>query len=117
MLYLCSMVIYRDISSRQEDFLALCMSHHVKRLYAFGSSVSERFDEKNSDIDLFIELEEENPIERGEKLISLWDGLEIFFQRKVDLLTNASLRNPYLKKNIDATKVLIYDGSRQKVLV
>ena len=111
------MIIFRDISNRQEDFLSLCINHHVRRLYAFGSGVSGTFDEKSSDIDLLIELEEEDPIERGEKLISIWDNLENFFQRKVDLLTNTSLRNPYLKKNIDATKVLIYDGSRQKVLV
>jgi predicted nucleotidyltransferase len=103
------MRIFTDISNRQNDFLSLCTHHHVRRLYAFGSSVSERFDEKSSDIDLLIELEEEDPVERGEKLISIWDSLEIFFQRKVDLLTNTSLRNPYLKRNIDSTKVLIYN--------
>jgi len=103
------MRIFTDISNRQNDFLSLCTHHHVRTLYAFGSSVSERFDEKSSDIDLLIELEEEDPVERGEKLISIWDSLEIFFQRKVDLLTNTSLRNPYLKRNIDSTKVLIYN--------
>jgi len=33
----------------------------------------------------------------------------------VDLLTDYSIRNPYLRKSIDATKVLIYDGTRLKI--
>jgi hypothetical protein len=56
-------------------------------------------------------------VERGEKLISLWDAFEHFFKRKVDLLTNSSIHKPYIRKSIDATKVLIYDGTSQKVLV
>ena len=53
----------------------------------------------------------------GEKLISLWDTFERFFNRKVDLLTDSSIHNPFLRKSIDATKILIYDGAGQKVLV
>ena len=48
--------------------------------------------------------------------MSIWDQLETFFQRKVDLLTDSSIRNPILRKNINQTKVLLYDGSGQKVL-
>ncbi|NCT10104.1 MAG: DNA polymerase subunit beta [Flavobacteriia bacterium] len=97
------------------DFLTLCKTHHVKNLYAFGSSVTDKFDEKNSDIDLLIEIDEEDPIERGEILMNIWDKLEHFFQRKVDLLTYSSLKNPILKKNIDETKILIYNGTIQKI--
>ena len=39
------------------------------------------------------------------------------FNRKVDLLTDSSIRNPFLRKSIDTTKILIYDGAGQKVLV
>jgi len=46
--------------------------------------------------------------------MSLWDNLERFFDKKVDLFTSSSIINPYLKKNIDSTKILIYDGKRQK---
>jgi len=64
-----------------------------------------------------VAIDDADPVERGEKLISLWDTFEIFFKRKVDLLTETSIHNPYLRKSIDSTKVLIYDGARQKVLV
>ncbi len=104
-----------SITFKMTDFLSLCKSHKVKHLYAFGSSVTDHFDEDTSDIDLLIEIDTEDPIERGEHLMSIWDKFEQLFQRKVDLLTNGSIRNPILKKNIDATKVLIYDGKEQKV--
>jgi len=82
----------------------LCQLHKVKYLYAFGSSVTDRFDYDKSDIDLLVEIDDTDPIERGEKLISLWDTFESFFHGKVDLLTDSSIRNPYLRKSIDSTK-------------
>lgn len=103
------------INSRVADFLSLCKTHNVKTLYAFGSSITTNFDEKNSDIDLLIELNEPDPINRGEKLLSIWNQFELFFQRKVDLLTVSSIKNPILRENIDSTKILIYDGKEQKI--
>ena len=58
-----------------------------------------------------------DPIENGETLISLWDGMESFFKRKVDMLTEKSIKNPYLKKNIESSKMLIYDGQTGKILI
>jgi predicted nucleotidyltransferase len=107
------MIIKDEILKKQKDFTLLCKSHKVKYLYAFGSSVTERFDVNKSDIDLLVEIDSEDPIDRGEKLLSLWDLFEVFFMRKVDLLTDSSIRNPFLRKSIDSTKVLIYDGSGQ----
>jgi uncharacterized protein len=111
-------VIIRDeILRNQKDFTILCKNHNVKYLYAFGSSVTDRFDVNKSDIDLLVEIDSKDPIDRGEKLLALWHLFEIFFRRKVDLLTDSSIRNPFLRKSIDSTKVLIYDGSGQKILI
>lgn len=111
------MFVKDEISNRPNVFTTLCEDHKVKYLYAFGSSVTDKFDFENSDIDLLVEIDDNDPIERGEKLISLWDLFESFFHRKVDLLTDSSIRNPFLRKSIDSSKVLIYDGSGQKVLI
>ncbi|HSN47925.1 MAG TPA: nucleotidyltransferase domain-containing protein, partial [Flavobacterium sp.] len=67
------MMIKDEISSRSNDFMVLCHNHKVKYLYAFGSSVTDHFDKEKSDIDLLVEIDDPDPIERGEKLISLWD--------------------------------------------
>lgn len=99
------------------EFLSLCETYNVKNLYAFGSSVTAKFREESSDIDLLIDIDNDDPIERGENLMAIWDKLEQFFQRKVDLLTNTSIRNPVLRNSIDATKVLIYDREDQKIFI
>jgi predicted nucleotidyltransferase len=111
------MIIKDEILKNLSDFTVLCKDHKVKYLYAFGSSVTDRFDVNKSDIDLLVEIDSKDPIDRGENLLALCDLFEIFFRRKVDLLTDSSIRNPFLRKSIDATKVLIYDGSGQKILI
>ncbi len=111
------MFIKEEIANRTADFKAVCRNHSVKQLYAFGSAVTDSFNTEKSDVDLLVEIDESNPLDRGEKLISLWDAFEDFFHRKVDLLTNASLKNPYLIKSIEATKVLIYDRKGEKIFV
>ena len=105
------------IKSRPYEFESLCKNHNVKTLYAFGSSINDNFKEESSDIDLLVELNTEDPILRGEMLLNIWDKLEAFFQRKVDLITYNAIKNPILKKSINATKIIIYDGKELKVSV
>jgi len=82
----------------------------MKDLFAFGSSVTDKFYDESSDIDLLVEVDEPDPVERGEKLMSFWDNKKLFFGRKVDLLTDSSIPNPILCKSIDRTKVLLFHG-------
>jgi predicted nucleotidyltransferase len=98
------------IKNRLSELNKICKSLDVSRLYVFGSLSTDSFDENKSDIDLIVELNEKDPIEKGEKLIILWDKFEELFGRKVDLLSRAQVRNPYLQKGIDATKQLIYEA-------
>ncbi|MGE0773236.1 MAG: nucleotidyltransferase family protein [Cyclobacteriaceae bacterium] len=105
------------IKDKYNDFINLCRQHRVSKIYAFGSSITDHFDPVKSDIDVIVDLDIEDPIEYGETLLLLWDNLEIFFERKVDLLTEDSIHNPYLRKSIEATKKLIYDGQGEKVFV
>lgn len=113
--YLRVIKMKESIQTRLGDFLTLCKSHIVKNIYVFGSAVTENFNDESSDIDLLIEIDNDNPIERGENLMDIWDKLEVFFQRKVDLVTISSIKNPILRKNIDTTKILLYDGKEHKV--
>jgi predicted nucleotidyltransferase len=109
------MHLKETIKNNSVEFLSLCKSHDVKTLYAFGSSITNNFNEESSDIDLLVEIDTKDPMKRGENLIDLWDKFERIFKRKVDLLTNSSIKNPILRKNIDASKILIYDGKEHKV--
>lgn len=111
------MFIKDEISKRLNAFVALCKEHQIRYLYAFGSSTNNIFNSEKSDIDLLVEIDEPDPVERGEKLISLWDTFELFFKIKVDLLTENSIKNTYLRKSINKTKILIYDGRTKKIPV
>jgi predicted nucleotidyltransferase len=64
-----------------------------------------------------IETEDIMPDEKGENLLALWDDLETLFNRKVDLLTENSLRSPFLKKEIEQTRKLIYDGQSRQIFI
>jgi predicted nucleotidyltransferase len=98
--------------------MQLCEKNKVvKKLYFFGSALTSRFDSASSDIDVLIETEDIMPDEKGENLIALWDDLETLFNRKVDLLTENSLRNPFLKKEIEQTRKLIYDGQSRQIFI
>ena len=111
------MIIVDLINRNYTEFVRLCVSHKVDKIYAFGSSVTDRFDLEKSDIDLVVSLAVDDPLEYGELLLSLWNGLELFFGRKVDLLTDDSIRNPYLRTSIERTKKLVYDGQGEKIFV
>ena len=57
------MFISHEISKRIDDFKAVCLTHGVKYLYAFGSATTDTFDPTRSDIDLLVEIDNADPIE------------------------------------------------------
>ena len=103
------------LQKHHEAFLLLCKTHQVKYLYAFGSSITDYYTDE-SDIDLLIDVDEPDPLNRGELLLSIWSALESLFNRRIDLLTNDSIRNPYLRESIDNSRKLIYDGSKEEIV-
>jgi hypothetical protein len=86
---------------------ALCVRHKVKRLYAFGSVLTDRFN-KDSDIDLMVDFEPLDLSLYADNYYSLKFALEDTFRRQVDLLEEKAIRNPYFRKAIDNQKQLIY---------
>lgn len=83
-VYISIMNLKEAIKYKMAEFVSIYETHNVKSLYAFGSSITDRFSEESSDIDLLIEIDTDDPMERGESLMSIWDKFEDFFQRKVD---------------------------------
>jgi predicted nucleotidyltransferase len=104
------------ISSDPEGFKRLCEEHQVATLHAFGSSVHGPF-RSDSDVDLVVDLKARDPLTFGELMLDLWDGLEAFLGRRVDLLTMRSVKNPVMREVIERTKVLVYDGEQAQVVV
>lgn len=91
-----------------EKINTLCRNHNVRSLFAFGSVVSDRFNDK-SDIDLLVSF---NPMEYGDyadTYFKLAENFENLFKRQVDLVTDKSLKNPYFIESVNQTKTLLYE--------
>jgi uncharacterized protein len=104
------MKLHTYLAKRTDQLNELCQRYGVSRLYAFGSIVSGTFDVKISDIDLQVELLPiEDPVAKGLTLLEFWDELENLFERKVDLLTDQPIKNPFFRKALEETKILVYE--------
>ena len=99
-----------------EQLELLCKKYKVDKLYAFGSVVKDNF-RTDSDIDLIVHLENMPPEQKGEYILAIWDELETLFAGKVDLLTDQKISNPILSKNIENSKILIYDRKNKETFV
>ena len=99
--------MYLDIYTDQIN--RLCESHKVRHLFAFGSVIRDDFGPE-SDVDLIVDIGEQDPTSYADKYFNLKFELEKILRRQIDLLENQALKNPYLKQQIDKTKILIYGG-------
>ena len=88
--------------------IPLFKQYNVSTAYAFGSVTTDKFNSK-SDIDLLVDFDETmEPAERGEMIWQMWDDLEKIFKRRVDLVTEKSLTNPYFIEELNEKKMLLY---------
>ena len=92
-----------------EELAALCRQFHVRQLDRFGSAADGRFDSACSDLDFLVTFEEDAPM-RGfaNAYFGLLEGLTDLFGRKVDLLMDRSIKNPYLRRSIEAQRKQVY---------
>lgn len=85
----------------------LCDSHHVDKMYLFGSALREDFTDK-SDIDLLVRFK---PIDLDgyfDNYMNFKENLKELLGRDIDLLEEQTLKNPILIRSINKSKELIY---------
>jgi len=85
----------------------LCQQNKVKSLYVFGSVLTDKFND-NSDIDLVVDIDSNDPFDYADNYFNLKFALQELFKRPIDLLENKAISNPFIRKNIDSSKYLIY---------
>ena len=108
--YFCGIdrVFMKLIENNMQKIIALCQKHKVRKLFAFGSVLTKRFNDE-SDVDLLVAFDKPEIKDYFDNYFDFKYSLEELLGRKVDLLEEQTLRNPYLKENVDATKALIYE--------
>ena len=95
------------IELNKSSIQLLCEKHQVASMYAFGSVVSSRFNDK-SDVDLLVKFKEIDLNLYFLNYLSLKESIESILNKKVDLVEEQTLKNPILIRSINKNKQLVY---------
>ena len=87
-----------ELDSYSHSIAEICERFAVRHLEVFGSALRDDFDLTSSDIDLFYEFEGSEDL--FSRFMNLKRELEKLFGRKVDLLKEDQIRNPFIKEQI-----------------
>ena len=89
------------------DIAELCEEFGVERLELFGSVATGEVEEAN-DIDFIVRFADRSP-GYATRYLDFAEALEELLDRKVDLVTERSIQNPYFRRSVDASRRVIYD--------
>ncbi|MBI2435724.1 MAG: nucleotidyltransferase domain-containing protein [Candidatus Hydrogenedentes bacterium] len=96
-------------SQELRELQAIAKRYGVAKLELFGSATSEAFDKETSDIDILVEFFPEADLGPWlSKFFQLKDELESLFGRPVDLLETQAIQNPWLRREIEKQRVVLY---------
>ncbi len=94
------------IEPQKKEILSICKTRSIKSLYIIGSA-SRGDDVLNSDVDLLVTFAPSaNPFEQ---YMGAKGDFESLFNRRVDLIEEGAVKNPFFKQSINEDKVLIYE--------
>lgn len=99
------------IEEKRPELEALCLRYRVLRLALFGSGTGEAFDPSRSDLDFAVEFAPQSPAEHSESYFGLLEALETLFQRSVDLVEYRPIKNPYFRRALEESQVILYDAA------
>ena len=95
------------IKDKMQELREMCKIYDVKTMYVFGSACTDTINDR-SDIDILISFKDISIDKYTDNYFDLHYKLEELFGRKIDLLTENSLSNPYFIESIEETKQLLY---------
>jgi uncharacterized protein len=94
-----------DLAPFKPYIETICKELSLRRLDLIGSATRNDFSDE-SDIDVLVTFEgDENLFER---YFSLKEKLEEVFKRKVDVIEERAIRNPFFRKAVNRDRVKVY---------
>jgi predicted nucleotidyltransferase len=108
------MAVPASIDAKRAALVALCRKFDVYRLELFGSAAAGRFEEGKSNLDFLVTFTDDRVKGIARMYLGLAEELEQLLGHRVDLLTNESIRNPYLRQTIVATRRLIHEDRSER---
>ena len=90
----------------------LCKKHHVRTLYLVGSAVKENHFTDKSDVDFLYKFRKEDigEMDYADNYFDLLFSLQYMLNRKVDLVAEEKMKNPYFIESINKSKQIIYES-------
>lgn len=96
------------LSSNISELHRIFKAHHVVKAEVFGSVLTSEFTEV-SDIDLLVTFSDNiDVLDYSDNYFDLKEKLEGLLKRRVDLVSERSLRNPVLIESINQSKQSLY---------
>ena len=96
------------IQNKLDEIIAVCKKHHVEAISLFGSAAKEAMHD-GSEIDFLVKFSNDiDVLDYADNYFSLLEQLQGILNRKVDLVSGKSLKNPVLKEEIYQTKIDLY---------
>lgn len=96
------------IQEHLDALIELCRKYRVQSLYLFGSAANGEFRPGESDLDFLITFEPLTPREHCDAYFGLADALQKLFGTEIDLVEEKPIRNPYLRRELEKTRVMLY---------
>ena len=97
----------KNLEKYTSDIIKLCEAHKVKNLYAFGSVLTDNFDNE-SDIDLIVDFSNIAVEDYADNYFNFKFSLQDIFKRPFDLLEEKALKNPHFRKSVNQHRKLVY---------
>ena len=97
------------VRAKRAEIAELCAAHHVRRLAVFGSAAGGQLDAPASDVDILVEFRPMSPAEHAERYFGLMEDLERLLALPVDLVERDPIRNPYFRRAVEETQVVLYE--------
>jgi predicted nucleotidyltransferase len=96
------------VTEKKPAIAELCRDFGVYRLDLFGSAASGDFKPETSDLDFIVNFWDRSP-GYAKRFLSFAEALEALFGRDVDLVTEASITNPYFREMVDSHRENVFE--------
>lgn len=98
-----------ELDSKRHAIVALCEKYGVQSLDLFGSAVRDDWGPpEESDLDFIVAFRPQKGHGLADRYLGLARDLERLFGRRVDLLTERAIRNPFFRRSIEADRAAVY---------
>ncbi len=95
------------LDDKKKALFEVCQKYKVKNLYAFGSVVTPRFNDE-SDVDFLVNFHDDQIADPFINFFEMIESLEHLFGRKVDLVDESAITNPYFRQEVLSRRQLVY---------